>query len=76
MRSPERSRCPARPRSTAGLNIMPWGLGSLPEELGVLGNGTCAAVQASLVLSRLDAMSPSAKLRMKNSYHALTYMFP
>ena len=55
---------------------MPWGLGSLPEELGVLGHGTCAAVQASLVLSILDAISRSVKLWMKNSYHALTCMFP
>ena len=30
-----------------GLNILLWGLG---PELGVLGNGTCAAVQAPLVL--------------------------
>ena len=55
---------------------MPWGLGSLPEELGVLGNGTCAAVQASLILSILDAISPSAKLGRKNSYHVLPYTFP
>ena len=41
---------------------MTWGLGSLPEELGVLGNGTFAAVQAPLDVSILDAISPSAKL--------------
>ena len=61
-RRPARPRSPARSRSTAGLNIMPRRLGSLPEELGVLGNGTCAAVQAPLDVSILDAISPSAKL--------------
>ena len=43
----------------AGLNILPWGLDS---ELGVLGYGTCAAMQAPLVLIILDALSSGANL--------------